>query len=505
MNTPLAQIRECIDNNRFGEAKKLCEECSLEDPHILEAYALSFAGLKNIKEAFKIQKVAISKGAVGLSTYQNLAVFASLLNKHEEAFNAWAYCLSHSPNDIQTLQNLSTAALKTNKPKQAEIYLGKILELSGFTHPYALRALASLRAQSRAYEESLNLFQRLQEQTRLNANDHYLRGLIHRELDNKEAAVKDFESSLQQNPQNADCHFELSQLHLLCAAYERGFEEFEWRLKRPQAPQWNIAPELQKGEPLKGKHILVYSEQGIGDTLHFIRYLETLQKIAAHVTLLCHASLCSFLKEYAIDARPFENPISENFDHQCALMSLPHRLNLAPFQDCTLNKKPFSASPVKPLKIGICWTGSVEFKNNPIRSCGLEPLIDILLIEGIEWYSLLPNHTPAETDLLLQKNVQLQHPLSLTSSYQDTADVIKNLDHVISVDTSVAHLSGFLKCPTTLLLHTPGDWRWQKKNTQSLLYPSMSIFKQEVAHNWDKPLDTLKLFLRRLTQSQNIA
>ena len=277
--------------------------------------------------------------------------------------------------------------------------------------------------------------------------------------------------------------------------FERGWTEYEWRREAPAAkltgrhfpqPRW-------LGEDISGKTILLHSEQGLGDSIQFCRYVPLVAARGARVLVEVERPLCELMKGLAGTAQVIAKgePLP-NFDIQCPLPSLPlafkTRLETIPSTAPYL-RVPRQAlehwsgllGPKRRLRIGLAWAGNAKHVRDRERSMRLRDLLPLLDIEA-SFVSLQKELRSGETEMLESCDM-LQFGKDL-GDFSDTAALISQLDLVISVDTSVAHLAGALGKPVWILLTRAPDWRWLLNREDSPWYPAARLFRQSDSREW---------------------
>ena len=325
------------------------------------------------------------------------------------------------------------------------------------------------------------------------------RGLTLQELKRFEEALASYESALAVQADLAEPHFNEAWLRLLTGDFIRGWGNFEWRWetkdfagKRP-----NIAPPW-RGEDLTGRHVVIFSEQGLGDVVQFARYLPLLVERKSKMTFLTHEKLVRLLRPLGAQikiASGLEG--NEVFDFQCALMSFPHwfKTDLSSIP----NKVPYLAAEEElshrwkerigenGFKIGIAWQGNPEAKIDQGRSIPLEEFIPLTRLPGVRLISLQKHHgldqltrLPADAKIETLGDDLDSGP----DAFIDTAAVMHNLDLIITSDTSIAHLAGALGRPTWVALKYIPDYRWMLDRDDSPWYPTMRLFRQQDRDNW---------------------
>jgi len=289
--------------------------------------------------------------------------------------------------------------------------------------------------------------------------------------------------------------------------FAQGWEQYKARWKRPKKTPRAFAYPLENmwsGEDLFEKVILIRCEQGLGDTLHFIRYAQLLKEqgatviIEAQPPLFKLLSLCPYIdKLIAIGA---SLPI---YDYQIPLLDLPAVFkttlqsipNKIPYLFCDNElEKPvvtpgqnqgfFGQSSPKMLKIGICWYGDAAHGQSKFMP--LKKMLPLLQMDNVQFYSL-QKFTGLDQLDNLPKNIHLHTFDELDTKngpFMDTAAIIKQLDLVITADTSIAHLAGGLGVKTWIVLPFPAEWRWLMYRDDSPWYPTVKLFRQRKSGDW---------------------
>jgi tetratricopeptide (TPR) repeat protein len=342
------------------------------------------------------------------------------------------------------------------------------------------------------------------------AEGHANLGILLAEDGQLDEAMAEYRRAMELNPESNDAHWNYGLALLLTGDFDRGWYEFDRGRVRAANdlkilrthPEWN-------GEDLRGKTILLYGEQGLGDTLQFVRYAPLVAARGGRVILGCQRELARLLANFpGVDQIvPGDAPVPP-FDLHCSLLSLPRIFRTTadsiPGGPSYLKADPAlletwsnRLGPREPgvRRIGLVWAGNPNHKNDLNRSMKLEHLAGLAAIERVQLYSLQKAPAAAaQLRAMPQLNV-IDHTAEL-NDFADTAALISQLDLVITVDTSVAHLSGALGAETWLMLPTAPDWRWLLNRDTSPWYPSMRLFRQTRRRDWSGVADQL---LRRFT------
>ncbi|MEA3360400.1 MAG: hypothetical protein U9R17_13480, partial [Thermodesulfobacteriota bacterium] len=297
---------------------------------------------------------------------------------------------------------------------------------------------------------------------------------------------------------------------LLKGELREGFELYESRWEANNLkPRFSGTP--WEGQSLKSKTILLYAEQGMGDTIQFVRYLPLVKALGCKVILAVQPNLTGVLSNIeCVDQVISYDTNTPFYDYHATLLSLPHILkttldtipNITPYllaDTNSINKwKSIFNNPLD-FKVGLVWAGSPKNGNDKRRSFSVETLIPLLHIRGIKFFSLQMGEKSKELNLF-GLNTEITDLSPELKDARDTAAAITLMDLIISVDTSVGHLSGALAHPTWLLLPFAPDWRWMLKREDTPWYPTMRLFRQPEPGDWGTVVEKIR---RELTQIVN--
>lgn len=329
-------------------------------------------------------------------------------------------------------------------------------------------------------------------------------GIAWRSQGQFQEAISCYSQAIQFDPNHAIAHFNLGVALLLAGDFQRGFAEYEWRWRRDEVKklQFRQYPQpLWDGSDLQGRTILLRAEQGFGDTIQFIRYVPIVKRFGGKVIVECFPPLKRLFQQVAgIDWLAVQGEEVPEFHVQAPLLSLPYILGTTletipadvPYLTLPSNSKfPLLQNPK--LKVGIVWSGSPIHKENNQRSCSFTHFFKLLDIPGITFYSL--QKELSENDLALLRQTPIEDLSAHLGDFADTAAIISQLDLVITVDTSVAHLAGAMSRPTWVLLGFIPDWRWMLEREDSPWYPTMRLFRQSQLGDWEGVFERVKVAL----------
>ena len=409
--------------------------------------------LKHISAALKLQP----SNTAALANY---ALVLVTLGRLEQALASYDRALAIEPNYVDALLNRGNI----------------LLELKRFDE-----ALAS-------YDEALAI---KPDYVDALAN----RGSVFTMLKRFDEALASYNRALEIKPGHPDALNDRGWLALLQGRYAEGWRDYESRreVKKLPAlwPKW-------KGEDLREKRIIVYEEQGLGDIIQSCRFLTMLAARGAQVTFLVRTSLHRLLRPLEPAVRIVDKPpTAEIFDFQSALMSLPGCLNT------TLENIPADIPylyPEEPLvafwrerlggqgfKVGICWQGRPDYKDEPGRSIPLRCFQPLARVPGVRLISLQKHHGLDQLENLppdVRVEMLGQEFDNGADAFVDTAAVMSCLDLIITSDTSIAHLAGALGRPVWIALKHVPHWLWMLDRTDSPWYPTMTLYRQEVRDDW---------------------
>lgn len=318
------------------------------------------------------------------------------------------------------------------------------------------------------------------------------------------AAEEYFHSALARAPESGTLRFYLSVLHLLQGRFSTAWEEYEarWDSRELRQEKRNFPVPLWNGEPLAGETILLHAEQGLGDTIQFVRYAPMVAACGGRVVLEVQPSLGRLISglDGVAEVISRGDPLPA-FDWHCPLMSLPRafhtELESIPGRTPYLGAKGADRSAWaqklsgNSMRIGLAWAGNPKHPRESMRSIPLAALAPLSLIEGTSWYSLQKGPSAMQVGSLPpgHRIVDLD---AEQRDFADTAAIVANLDLVISIDTSVAHLAGALGAPVWVLLHHFPDWRWLTNRDDSPWYPSARLFRKSAAEDWNAVVDRVR-------------
>ncbi|MGJ3258670.1 MAG: tetratricopeptide repeat protein [Rhodospirillales bacterium] len=399
------------------------------------------------------------------------------LGKFEDARGYLETALSVAPTDTRVLNMLGFAYGQTGRFAEAETCFRKLLRFGGGDE----QTLSNLGS-------SLNELGRFDEAERM------------------------FRTTLRRNPESIQARYNLGLLHLLKGEFEPGWEGFELRREVmgyaaksfPGADAW-------RGEPIAGRSIVLYDEQGLGDTIQFARYALLLKAEGAKkVTIRCGAALADILStlDDGIDVVT-DDAAAVGAEFSESLLSLPRLCGTTPdtvpsvspylFADDALPESADASlhADGERLRVGLVWAGNPKHKSDWKRSLKLSQLLPLLRIPDVAFYSFQAG-PPADELADIPENIRPVPVFTVQRPLTEVAAAMTKLDLIVSVDTALAHLAGALGVPVWTLISYFPDWRWMLGRNDTPWYPTMRLFRQPEPGNWAAAIDGMTAALAGL-------
>jgi tetratricopeptide (TPR) repeat protein len=477
-----------LHQHRYNEAAEHYRQVLHADPKNAEAhYHLGFVlqkqGKLDAASACYRETLRIKPGHV--DALNNLGIATMGQRRFDEATECFREVLRVQPQHVDALNNLGMVSLEQGRLDDAEACYRQALRLAPDLVD-AHNGLGVTLAKQGRFEEVLAYYDR----------------------------------ALRLDPGHAETHLNRAMLWLLQGNWTAGWPEYEWRWQtktftRPtfRQPHWD-------GSPLAGRTLLLIAEQGLGDTLQFVRYVPMLRQTGGRVILQCQKSLVRLLISYLGSDVVAQGTPPPPFDVYCPLLSLPGILGVTPtnvpapipyLQSTSGVRCPVSGvkSPISDfghrtpdtghiLKIGIAWQGRPTFGYDRQRSVPLKhflrlaqdraQLISLQKGPGVEQLSSLRAVGELKEGALIDFGDRLDNS---SGPFMDTAAIIESLDLVICSDSGVAHLAGALGANVWVALPLVPDWRWQLEREDNPWYPTMRLFRQRRLDDWNEVFERI--------------
>jgi len=325
-----------------------------------------------------------------------------------------------------------------------------------------------------------------------------------------EEALHITEQSLKYQPEDPFLRLNHALCLLSLGRWDEGWQAYEWRRYSDQNPWVQAAGPEWDGQPLKGT-LLVLTEQGLGDTLQFSRYLAWARQRCDRVVLWCPRSLVRLMETVAgVDQVFAGDDCRIPYRAHVSLLSLPRLARttveqipapipyLRPIAPLA-NQCPLPRQTSQALAVGIVWQSGPHMKDAARKCMALDPLAIALQCPGVQLYSFQVDRSEAEAERLAAQGIVDLAPQ--IKDFADTAADLAQIDLLVTVDTAICHLAGAMGKPVWTLLPYAADWRWLRDRPDTPWYPTMRLFRQSRPGSWAEPLDRVRSALEGWVRS----
>jgi len=459
-NENITKAINALSQNKFDEAEGLCQQVlkNSNNPDANHIIGCLRMREKKFDESIVYIKKAIKEKPDNLGFYASLGCAYSSVQNYPEAIVAFLSAIKIDPQASQVHFYLAEAYRQMEDFKKSLAHFKKCLEISK-DHLGAL----------------------------------LMSGIVQEELKHFNQAKELYLSCIDAYPDYITAHVNLGMCYLLTGEYEKGWKEYEWRLKfdsehykrKFDKPQWN-------GEALNGKKLLIICEQGFGDSIQFIRFSKFLSDEGAKIIISAPEELCSLLKDQqgVDEVYKFDDQLPE-YDFYVYMLSIPRILEWKPkmsiqqFPYISVTKKTLDFIDPNKINIGLLTQTRKETGDERTRSIELKKLNGVFDKKKHNVISL--DYFSGEID---QNIIDISPNID---DFIDTANIIQNVDLVISVDTVIAHIAGAMNKKTLVMLPAVPGWRWDLNFTNTTpWYPSIKLFRQPTHNDWDTVIKEIK-------------
>ena len=413
-------------------------------------------------EAVELLQRAAAQAPNAPEVHNNLGMAFSLLNRDAEAISHFERAIALRPHHAEAHSNLGSALRKEGQFDRSIAVLEQAIAL----RPGYPEALVNL-------------------------------GLTLRETGAFDRALRCYEEAIAGQPELVTAHWNLSLLRLLRGEWTSGWKDYEWRFRRERGDRLRPYPQPRFTlTAQKGSTVLVYAEQGFGDTIQFARYVPLLRARGYQVIFEVQRGVLRLLGGIPGVTTVAKGTKLPPFDSFSPLLSLPaifgttvdripggKRPYLRAAESMTAEwRQRVRGTDPRPA-IGLAWRGNPKHQNDRNRSLTAEQVAPLLANPDLR-FVCLQKDARADELAVLRRRGELIDPTAAFSDFGETAAAISALDLVISVDSAVAHLAGGLGAPVWILLPFAPDWRWLLERTDSPWYASARLFRQRRARDW---------------------
>jgi tetratricopeptide (TPR) repeat protein len=514
-----ADASKLHQDGRIREAEYVYKQILAVEPDhsdCLHALGVALYQLRDYAEAVRLITLALQRNPHDVIALNNLGSALAVQGRFTEALASFSAAVATRPDYAQAHVHRGDVLRELGQDAEAIESYGHALKLRpDLAAAHCGRGLAL--ANVKRVDEALQSYDQTLKLRPDYAEAHCGRGIALAALDRIDEALDSFERAQSLRPDYAEAHVNEATYRLLSGDFERGWEKYEWRWQtaRFKANRRSFSQALWRGsDDIAGKTILLYGEQGFGDTIQFARYVPLVAAFGARIVLEVPAPLQALAA--SLPGKPqivCAGDPPPDFDLQCPLLSLPlafrTRLDTipcdipylsAPAEKATAWRERLGAQ-TKP-RIGLVWAGNPR-KDQPHinrldheRSLALDQIAPLLDVDACSFYSLQKGD---DAQGQLREGPWCDRVVDFTDDlhdFSDTAALIENLDLVISVDTSVLHLAGALGKSVWLMNRYNTCWRWLRDGDDTPWYPGMRLFRQNAARDWRPVIGRIAAALR---------
>ncbi|MGD0461137.1 MAG: tetratricopeptide repeat protein [Tepidisphaeraceae bacterium] len=455
------------------------------------------------------EAIAASSAAVRLRPdigqyHLNLASGYSQKNRYDLAIPAYREAARLEPTNAHYWHDLAVALGESGRLEEAIEIFNKTMELNpGLAWAYSSKGV-SLARLGRP-QEAIECFRRAIEIDPNSPAGYNNLGSLLQEQGRWQEALKQYRKAVALEPGKAIARWNLARVLLLLGHMKEGWAEFDARLNMPHLGLKRAFPQPQwDGSDPSGKTILLHAEGGLGDALQFIRLAPQVARRGAKLILECQPALLPLLEGMTgLDRVIARGQPLPAFDWQIPLQSLPHVLGIT--LENIPNQVPYLSAPADRVqrwkqrlaaetktRVGLVWSGT-RYANADNRTRTIDVFAPLAEVPGFKFFSLQKGDDSRQAP---PQGMDWADFSAELNDFADTAAFVQNLDLVVTIDTSVAHLAGALAKPVWVLIPFQCDFRWMLERTDTPWYPTMRLFRQKKTGDWQTPIAELALALR---------
>lgn len=462
-----------------------------------------------VEKAEEIYKKIIKIDPNNIISLNNLGSILNSKENFEKSLNLVNRALEIKPEYVDALNNKGNCLKGLSRFEDAIKYFKKAIVIKP-DFVGALNNLANTYRLIGRNKEAITIFQKVIELKPDYYEALYNQAICLYSLNLFDQAEDSYKKAIKVKPNFVEAYYNLSLLQMLKGNYKEGVKNYEWRKKRNKAkkyPQFDNDIEWLGDKDLKNKIIYISKEQGLGDYIQYCRYLPLVKNLGATILLDTPKILRPMIDTMNIDCIYFDDIKKIKFDYHCSIVSLA--LAFKTTLETIPAKKPYFFTPknikeywkkklnrFKRLNIGLKWTGNSSYVDDEHRSTTLKELKPLFNLP-YDFHSLEIEYSKKD-EALLNNIANLNCHKKDLIGLDKTAGLIENLDLVISVNTSVAHLTGALGKKLWVLLPSVPEYRWLLNRLDSPWYPKTKIYRQSLESDWRNIIDKVKEDLRLL-------
>ena len=477
--------------------------CDRNNGEFYNNIGLLFEKVKNTNQAIEAYKSAVRVDPKNTKAINNLGVLLYNLKRYDESAKVFQIALDVDPNYNEVYSNMGAALNKAKKYDESIEALQTAIKKNP-KHGGAYTNLGNVYNKLHNYKEAAKQHEISIKLDPTGYNAYSNVGTSYKNLGQKEKAIESYKKAIELNPNFENAHFDLATVYLSKKDFLNGWSEYEWRFQKEEMKSHMFKHKeifskkrFDGVENIEGKTLLLHTEQGFGDSIMFGKFVDLVKdKYKCHVILQCRDELKSLFENsfknidhfYGRDKEPLPA-----FDLHYPMLSLPYLFGMKDVKDIP-SKNPYLIPSKEEnldikkekgkIDVGICWSASVTGESYDGKVFDVEYFRPLIENPKFNVYTLQvgPESKELEKAGLKDKVIDLTDKLT---DFNKTAYLIKQLDFVISSDTSVAHLCGAINKEVWVPLQKIPDWRWETTGDKSYWYPSAKLFRQKTARVWD--------------------
>ncbi len=501
-------------------------------------------------EAVAACQRAVQLDPTNAGAFNNLANAFKGFKDFDQAVACYRQAVYVNPDYAEAYNNLGLTLMEQNKPAEAMVSYQQALRIKP-DYADACNHLGLALAEQWQMDEAITCYDRALQIEPNHVRAQFAKGVALYEQARPAEAVTCFDRALRLKPDMPDAHWGRGLALLQLGDLQQGWTEYEYRWQcKPFSPRPFPKP-LWDGSPLAGKTILIHAEQGLGDTMQFVRLMPQVKARGGRIVFECQETLIPLLSrsfgvssgvvsgEWSTDTTrhspltTHHSPLTTHhspltideffpqntppppFDVQAPLLSLPHILGITlaniPAQVPYLSADPQlverwrrELSPIRGFKIGIAWHGNPKVRFNQLRSIPLVHFASLSRLEGVRLVSLQKGVGSEQLRDCQFPVIDLGNRLDETAgAFMDTAAVMKSLDLIVAGNSSIAHCRRRLGVPIWVPLSAPPEWRWMLEREDSPWYPTLRLFRQTRPGDWAEVFARIATELKSLLASRS--
>lgn len=455
---------------------------------------------KEYKEAASLYKSALRFDFENKKIYFNLGVVHLHLEEYYKAIEYFQKAIALDDMYISAYSNLAISYKKIKEYHKTIKYFKKALEISQIDDVDIYYNLGNTFSSIEEYDEAISCFDKVIQIDSAYYKAYHAKGLVYNHQMEYKKAYFYFHKTLEYKSDYSDSVFAISLIELRNGDFINGWKHYESRFEASN-PLKRLTYELPfyNGDDISNKTILIQEEQGFGDNIQFIRYIDLIKtKNPKKIYVAVRKDLIRVFQLLDGIEVVTDNAILYDIDFVVSLLSLPKIFkttletipNKIPY--LYLNNKniitPNIIQNTNKMKVGFAYQGNKEHKNDSFRSIPFEIFKTLFELQDIEFYSLQIGENK-ELSRIQHEYTNLFDCSTVVNDFYDTAEILAHLDLIISIDSALVHFSGAFGKKSFLLLSQNSEWRWLENRDDSPWYPSIKIFRQKKLGFWGDLID----------------